>query len=384
MNRYEFPLESDSPQIILQAQGDVTVQGQEGAVLVVESLGPEPALEQTGATVTLTCAQDCQIRLPAGAQLTVSAAGDATIRQMTGPVRVEAVSGDLTLAHVGTVKVRKCHGDLTAQDVAGAFAANVGGDAKVTGVGQDLRLNTGGDALVKAVAGNLSINAGADVTLSELKGPGAKVNVGGDVVCRLDGLAGLKAKVICGGELLVENDGEVTRHGMGVHRLKGGSQTPSLAIAAGGDVQLRGLALPDLQVQGLSQELGELGELGEKLGKAGAGLGAVGARLGALLGQRLARKFSSLAQEVEIEMGQEKKREHWIKGTWSAGFRHGPADDTPSAGSPAPDPAEEAPAHEPVSDQERMVILRMVSEGTITAEEAEQLLAALENYEDIE
>ena len=182
----------------------------------------------------------------------------------------------------------------------------------------------------------------------------------------------------------MENNGEVICYGMGVHRLKGGSQTPSLAIAAGGDVQLRGLALPDLQVQGLSQELGELGELGEKLGKAGAGLGAVGARLGALLGQRLARKFSSLAQEVEIEMGQEKKREHWIKGTWSAGFRHGSAGDTPPAGSPAPDSTEEAPAHEPVSDQERMVILRMVSEGTITAEEAEQLLAALENYEEIE
>ncbi len=402
MNRYEFPLESDSPQLAVQAQGDVTILGQDAPGLVVECLGPRPALEQEGGKATLTCSQDCRIRLPAATQLTLRAAGDATIRQVAGPIRVESVAEDLTLAEVGPVTVRECQGDLVARDVAGRLSANVGGDAKVIGAAQGVRLNVGGDAQVQAAAGDLSINAGADVLVAELQAtPGlqAKVNARGDAICRLEGVPGIQAKVACGGELTVENEGETTRHGLGAHRLQGGSQTLILAVAAGGDVQLRGLALADLEIQSLSQSLeglAELGELGGKLGKVGASLGAVGARLGALLGQNLARKLGSLAQGMEIEVGEEEER--WVKGTWSASFHRGPAGapaaDTPedsstADSSPAEAPADpgdtvERPGDEPVSDQERMVILRMVSEGKISAEEGEQLLAALENFEEHE
>jgi hypothetical protein len=50
-----------------------------------------------------------------------------------------------------------------------------------------------------------------------------------------------------------------------------------------------------------------------------------------------------------------------------------------NAHQPTPSPAPPVePAGEPVSEQERLLILQMLEQGTITVEEAERLLSALE------
>ena len=83
--------------------------------------------------------------------------------------------------------------------------------------------------------------------------------------------------------------------------------------------------------------------------------------IGREMGERISQRAQEAARRAEHKAQRVASRRH-AKMKWTWDFDNMP----------------KAPKREPVSEEERMAILRMLAEKKITSEEAEQLLSALE------
>ncbi len=215
-----------------------------------------------------------------------------------------------------------------------------------------------GDALVEArqVGGNLEVDswdrpeveARGDQLRVERRPGAVAIACTGDLSLRLPKSARLTVGTI-GGDILLQNlDGAVEI------RLVGGDAT---LRNLSGLVSLVGMVGGDLHMENVSKISMSSGKAGDRFGFA----------------DRVRRKVEKAARqaEVRIRRGEHRAFRHGWKG-WDSGDlgRWG-------FGSEAESRAPSEP-REPVSDEERMAVLRMLQEKKITAEQAEQLLSALE------
>jgi hypothetical protein len=97
--------------------------------------------------------------------------------------------------------------------------------------------------------------------------------------------------------------------------------------------------------------------------------------------EKLERKLETTQRRAE-QKAQAAERSSWTRSrhTWGHG-RHGLKIELSPTPGPTTPPASATPAHEPVSEEERLMILRMLEQKKISMEEADRLLAALEGKE---
>ena len=199
---------------------------------------------------------------------------------------------------------------------------------------------------------------------------------------------GGQAKIVTSGELLVRGGGKSVRKGKGVYTFRFGQGDAVLSFVSKGDTFLEGVDLADGSLRGVGEDMGKMGEeLGVELG---AELGAMGAEMGrefGNLGRDIARQVQEKVARKMREMGKRTAKVEWGEGkSWNFNFGDvaappkppaPPAPPTPPAWSAPFDPVEEVATGEPVSDEERGLVLRMLEEGKISAAEAATLLEAL-------
>jgi hypothetical protein len=425
----QFVTTSASPHILLDVSGDLRLKGQDEFEVIAKADNPEDlTLESNDDQVAIRSTGDCIVRTPRNAVVHIQAVhGNAAIKALEGDLVINQVDGDLEMRNMGNIQITTLNGNLAVKNVDGNLsfdtingevsARRVQGDFNATGV----------------IRGNL--------TLSDVSGS-AKAKVDGEIILRLDPAPGHEYEFSCRGNLFcrLSNDAsaeisvpkasQVMVNLPGIHASAPVQSPYALTLAEGdskitlsadGNVILDTRA-PDLdledfdfdisnEVEGMadtvSQQISQQVDSQVRMieDQLNAQLSSLSMRLGAAkLSAEQARKIEDRAREASeraaaraqerVHRAQEKmeqklataqrkmeaaqrKMEYKARAYERAG-RH--SRHSVSFGFPAA-PSRPTPPGEPVSEDERMMILHMLEEKKITMEEAEQLLTALEGNE---
>ncbi len=432
MNARETLAYEPGQTIFVKTKGAARITGwDEPQVAVLASDAPEgerlSTVQHTEAGIVVDAPGDCTVHVPAQAPVHATVQGDLAAQGVVGPLHVERCRGDASLAQVGAVHIEEVKGDLQVQDGAGLTAKDIRGDAQASHLTGSVKLSAQGDVHLEDVAGDVAVNSGGSVHLADMHGR-VRVNGGGDVAavrcegdvaihsggdirleisgvhtvqavakgdvdCTLDAGTNVRAKIVAGGGLRIESETSSLERAAGVFRLEIGSAAADLKLVAGGDVTLRGVTAEAAQLRGVSAEPGagaswagfgaEFGGLGAELGALGAEIGLEFGGLGRELAQEFGRKFQAKFKKALRSQlrkaGVRMARGDWADSkTWNFSFGEGA--NPPGAWDIEFEEEEELSeeaAHEPVGEEERMMILRMLEAGTINAEQAEKLLEAM-------
>jgi hypothetical protein len=418
---------------ITQVGGDLRVTGWEQNQVVAESDDAQGvSFEQDGDQLRVAAQEDLTIRVPQAAQLSVrTVGGDARVIRMTSQkLAIGNVGGDLSLRQIGSANVGVVGGDVKAKHVLGDLqVGHAGGDLEAREVAGAFKSgNIGGDLYLVGVEGPIQAISGGDTTLSVTFKPEQEYSVqaGSDLSCRVGPEASARLTLMAGGEIELEVPAAQVSGNGNRKTVTLGSGAAVVSLRAGGDLQLTS--------QGYEAE--RLGDFGERFGKdfaamaeefgariestieaqmadfdrqmseglAGINFGpnpadaakiAANARRAAERVQRATQQEAEAARrraEKEAEragriaeaaqrraeaINRRVQQEHGRRGWPFGGDAPRPAQ--PPRPPAPPRPFASAPATEPVSDEERMMILHMVEQGKISVADAEKLLAALEN-----
>ena len=356
---------------VTRASGDLVVQNASAGITVGKANG-KVGLDNIGGPVTLQKAQ-----------------GDAVIRDVQGSISCGRVNGRLYLANVDEVTIRRVQGDLLADGVSRAFACQkTQGRAVLRNVAASISLGgVAGDLLVEDCGGMLSANAGGRAVLKQIAG-NVQVNAGGDIRCTLAKGLAASVKAVCGGALTIETGSGTITRGPGIHTFTvspdeplalasdktTGFDVPNYGLVAGGAIHLTAAETVSLS-RSIDEEMSELGAMGEEMGE----LGAMGAQIAAAVSHRISHTLQKKLKQKLRTIGKRVAGGDWTDArSWDMEF-HQASDlhHTPFADVGVE--LDHEPALDPPSDEERMIILRMLEDGKISADEAERLLNALGN-----
>jgi hypothetical protein len=423
--------------------GDLRLTGWDQSQFVVEADDEDSVIfDHDGDRLKLQANTDCTIRLPQGAQVSVrTVGGDAKILKLSEQIlAIGNVGGDLTLRQIASANIGVVGGDLKIKHVQGDLqVGHVGGDLEAREVeGAFKSGNVGGDLYLVEVGGAIQAITGGDVTLSVDFKPEQDYSLqsGGDFTCRVGPEASVRLALTAGGDINLDVPVAQVVGSANRKTVTLGAGAAAANLRAGGDLNLSGLAFDAEAMGDFDEKFGEdfanmadqfAAQIGSQIESqieaqmadfekqmaermAGLTLGAnpidaakiaATARQAAERVQRAGRQQAEAARrqaEKEAERAQRiaeaaqrraeainrKVREEHGRRGWP--FRAEPPRQ-PSPPRPPMPPRATTPARpfgpaasvDPVSDEERMLILRMVEQGKISVADAEKLLAALEN-----
>jgi hypothetical protein len=366
MKQTTVPMKEDA-RLIIRSGADVLVEGNDLPQLTaIVDDSDSFRMKDEGGAIYIRADADARLRVPAGVSLTLEKiGGDAGLMNLKGQVIVQRVGGDLTVQHCKDFSVDTVGGDCYFKEIDGSISLNrVGGDTDGFKVGDFTAHDVGGDMEVSGVSGKVSVRCGGDahVQFNTSEIAESRIEAGGDISLYV--LPTAKAL------LHLRSDGE------------------EIKVEAGGqhlDSEIESYDLP-LGDGGASVELNAGGSIVVKEGKETMGEFT-------FVFEDLEDNWRDFGKEIEDKIRQSMKGVN--HGLRQAGWH------TSEAMRKAADKMDEAlqqrdgkvigfsfdnePA-EPVkkekkvvSDQERILVLKMLQEKKISVEEAEKLLQALEN-----
>lgn len=354
-----------SPKITIEAvRGDLSIVGWEGEDVLIKGDEDEIRVSQDPEAVTVSSSDDLALRVPRAASLRIlSVDGDMAIRGVSGGIDMQTVNGDLSLRDVGTVSIDSVSGDFSLRGAAGSLhIKSLSSDASVRAVIGDVNLTSVADDLVlHDVRGNLKASVGSDVVLYLDPQPGLAYNVtaGDDIMLVLPPQADATL-TLSGDEIDVELPGVEQVEAASERVITLGNGSASIQLRAGSDIRV-------------SSESGA-GERAEEFGNF-AGMMFDWSGFGEEMSERIAGRVQAATRRAEqkaaraVRRAEQKLRGNVSVGRWNWDIQ------------PGSFPGAAIPPVEPVSEQERMAILKMLQEKKITSEQADRLLAALEGGE---
>ena len=359
-----------NPKIKLEkVGGDLSVAGWDGTDVLVKSDEDDARVEQTGEIVSISSGSDLSVRVPKGASLEIKSIGsDASIRGILGGVEIKQVSGDLSVRDAGSLSIDTISGDFNLRGAKGnVYVKNASGDVSIRDVDGNVTLDSVADDLaLRGTRGNIKVNVGDDVVVYlEPKADGAyAVNAGDDILLVLPN--NTNATISMNGDAIdvdwpgIDKDADVTQRVVVL-----GDGSAQISLNAGGEVRLTNKV-------DAAESVDEFGNF--------AGLNFDWSGFGDRLGERISRgveqataraakRAEEAARRVERHVERQVRRGKGglEMGRWNWDFKGAPKPPTPPE-----------PPSEPVGEEERMTILKMLAEKKITAQQAEELLNALE------
>jgi hypothetical protein len=348
---------------ISSVDGDLSIVGWDGEDLLIKADDDDARVEQKNGEVTLSSEGDVSLRIPKAATLLLqSAGGDVAIRGVVGDIELKEVDGDLSIREAGSVAVDTVSGDFSLRSAKKSlYVKNAHGDVSIREVEGSITLDSVADDLaLRGARGNIKVNVGEDVVVYLEPKPDGEYSIiaGDDILLVLPTTANATLNVR-GDRILVDwpgiKDEDETER---VFSLGNGSA--KISLNAGGKVRISNKA--------------DAGESAEEFGNF-AGLNFDWSGFGERISKRVEQATTHAAKRVE----EAARRAERVAGRHMRHGKHGLSVgpwnwDIGPKGVPTPP----SPPSEPVSEDERMAILKMLAEKKITAEQAEQLLAALE------
>jgi hypothetical protein len=339
-----------TPKVTIEfIKGDLSLVGWEGEDILLKGDEDEMQFSQDGEQVNISCDDDLSLRVPKAASVFIkSIGGDASIRGVMGGIELKEVEGDLSIRDVDCAAIDTIHSDFSLRGAKGHLAVN----------------SVDGDVSIREVDGNVSLESvAADLALRDVRG-NISANIAGDVVLYLNPQAGNAYSVTAGDDILLVmppkanatltlNADEIDIEWKGVANDEDaatrvvtlGDGSAIVTLNAGGDIRVTNQS--------------NAGDTAEDFGNfAGIGVDWSG------FGERISRQVEQATRRATERIGRRggPKVSAGV-GRWNW--------DLSSKGVPMP-PKPQA------TDEERVMILKMLQDKKITAEEADQLLASLE------
>jgi hypothetical protein len=424
---------SDSPRVEVTAcQGNLVVATWDNAEVLIEVDSEEVlTVEEREGAVALVVNSNCILTVPSGASLVViQAQGNLAVQGGSGTVEVATVQGDTQLqAGTASASLSTVQGNLTAERWTAAISAGaIQGDARLRQVDGPVELGTvGGDLLAEEINGPLSARSVAgDAYLRQLNGmlylsdvgadmaggawtAGADVaQVGGDVSLKTVFAEPFTYDIQARGNLVVKalpgsNATFTLQTPRGQIRAKGlaGEMTEEgqwQAVIGGGEAQVTltsmhgNVLLKAVSEEDEGQERDAFVSLAADLGRIGAEAGVAAQELAWRIQQRVADKLARIDFEAIARREAERARRHAERETARAQRM---AEKARRKAERAQQKAQKkmmwhmewdtghgrrrtTRRRQAASEEERLAVLRMLAEGKISTQEAETLLQALE------
>ena len=344
--------------------GDLSVVGWDGEDVLIKADEDELSLKQNGDEITFSCTDDVSLRIPKNSSLLIQRiGGDAALRGVLGNIEIKKIDNDLSMRDVGSVAIENVESDFSLRGAKGnLYIKHAGGDVSIRDVEGNVILDSVADDLaLRGARQNINVNVGEDVVVYlEPKADGLySITAGDDILLVLKSNANVTL-TMNGDEIDVdwpgvENQGDVTERVLIL-----GDGSAKIMLSAGGDIRVTN----DANAGNSAEEFGNF-----------AGMNFDWSGFGERISRQVEQATARAAKRAEeaarrVERHAERQARHWRgnmkSGPWT--WETGPK------GAPTPP----MPPSEPVAEEERMAILKMLAEKKITAEQAEQLLNALE------
>ena len=321
-------------------------------------------MQHNGEEVIFSSTDDVSLRIPRDSSLSIERiGGDMALRGVMGNVEIKEIDNDLSMRDVNSVVIGTIQADFSLRSAKGnLYVKSVGGDVSVRDVDGNITLDSVADDLaLRGARGNIKVNVGEDVVVYlEPKPEGAySITAGDDILLVLKPNANVTLSMH--GDKIemdwpdIENQVDITERVLVL-----GDGAAKISLNAGGDIRVTNDA--------------EAGNSAEDFGNF-AGMNFDWSGFGERISRQVEQATARAAKRAEeaarrVERHAERQARRWkgnVKvGRWN--WEMGPK------GVPTPP----TPASEPVAEEERMAVLKMLAEKKITAEQAEQLLNALE------
>ncbi len=409
-----------APEIYIdQVTGSLQVKGWERPEVDVQADWNRLSLEEQDDTLRISCQGNCTIRLPHASTIQVNhVMGDAGFKLLQDSLSLGQVKGALELRNVADIQAQAISGDLSARYINGDLViGEVTGDATLRHVRGSCRLDlVHGDVDLREIEGPLALTASGDVglRLSQLEADSFRVQARGDIVCRLaqDASAAINLQ---SGEQSIRL--KLPKENRTVHQTQynltlgeGEAQLAAqLGLSASGSIVLSAQVVdwldpsdqeaaaahvPDDFDQQISRQIETQIEaqietmtrqFNEHLASLSASMGSTGLspeqteqilqrahqsseRAAARAQEKMRRAQEKLERKIEANQRRSEMKSRFA----------GRSPGRPFSFEVNPSPPTRQPPSDPVSDEERLLILRMLEQSKITVEQAETLLSALE------
>lgn len=418
--------------LTIVCHSDLSVNGGREGELAIKAYGSEEDLEvqRDGDEFFITSRAGCKVACPRATTLTLSqVSGDTRVRHVSGAITAGHLYGDASLGDVGPItidevsgdmRIRAMHGDLELKQVFGDMRVRstsgdiqlgqVSGDVSVRGAKGALFSNrVSGDFSVRGVAGMVTCNSVSGSLDAAFLDGGLEASVSGNASLKTDLAPGYTYSVSASGNVAVTFPVNASAHfaiesaakinqkvnwdevvETSLNRLVGriGDGEANVSIKASGVVSLRSKSEAEDFIFGFEateeEEVGlELESMAEEIER---NIEAHMARLNAQLEQELSRidhtAIHLKAEEAAVRAAEKARRkaERAAERTRIKADRAQRRWERVGSGRPIP-PSPPFPSRQrvdPVTEEERLMILAMVQEGKITSSEAASLLEALE------
>ena len=410
---------SPAPEVVIeQIEGSLQLKGWDRPEVSVKANPGDLDLREQDDVVHLSCRGNCAVRLPEAATVKIgSVHGDAHLKLLEDALTIDEVHGSLMLRNVADTSVESVHGNLLAKHILGSLRIeSLAGNANVRDVqGSCLLDEVDGNLDLRDVEGNIqtSVDGNARLRLDQVSGDSYQIEARGNVDCRLPEDASLDVRLTSEGESIKVKLPNETKNIQGPeYQLRMGDGGVPFSISAGGVIFLSAQepgpeereedygddmgfgpsigrqieAQIEAQMENLNRQLSEqMANLNSLMGRSGLSpeeaerimqrARETGERAAARSQEKMRRAQEKLERKLEAA-----RRRSEMKAQ-AADRRSQARTGRRSWGTDWPSPPPPTSAKEPVSDEERLAILRMLEQKKITIEEAEQLLAALEGRE---
>ena len=357
--------------------GDLRLTGWKESQIKAKTNGSVLELIDEGDVVTLSCDNDLILSVPESADIEIRlVVGDASLRVLDGRLVVNHVGGDLALRKVGSVSLDHISGDLVVRHASGTLNVELlEGDASIRDVQGDVALNkVGSDLHIRDLQANCRVQVDGDViaNLQPWRGAAYNLQAEGDILLRLPVDVDATLSLSAEGDLDVKLPG-VNLDEKPVNALVLGSGDSPMNISAGGD----------LLITSHADEWADFADFDISLPFIGADFPGLSDDFGEKLSRKAdeaARKAEKAARKIEERMMRQSSNYIRNAGRHAERAAREAEKHIRFGKHPVPPhrPRRPAPPDEPVTDQERMLILKMLEEKKISAADAEKLLAAME------
>jgi hypothetical protein len=354
-----------SPRIKMDAiGGDVSIVGWDGADILIKSDDNDTSLAQNGDVITLSCGSDLSLSVPRGSSLEFkSIGGDASVRGIKGDIELKEIGGDMSIRDVGSVAIDIIAADLSVRNATGdLFVKNAHGDVSIREVDGNINLEMVADDLaLRGVRGNVKVNVTGDVIvyLDPKREGSYSVTAGDDILLVLPPRPNVSISMQ-GDDIVIDLPGIKEDKDSGKRSVVIGDGAANISLKAGGNIRVSDKA--------------DAGEHADEFGNF-AGLNFDWSGFGERISRQVERQVEKATRRAEeagrrAERHAERHARKWRGkvnvGRWDWNFGPDGVITPP------------APPAEPVSEEERMTILKMLQEKKITAAQADELLKALE------
>jgi hypothetical protein len=191
--------------LVQSVAGDLRVAGWERSEIMAKTNGDVLDIQVSDNNFIISCDDDLILYLPRQATLVIEkVSGDANFQALKGQIKLGSISGDLSLNDVQSTSIDSSSGDVTLRNVGSNNLGSVNGDLNLrNGHGDCSAASIQGDASLRDVEGNVTLeDVGGSLYLRNVHGS-VHASVSGDAVLNLEPLPGFEYHITSADDLLL-------------------------------------------------------------------------------------------------------------------------------------------------------------------------------------